>query len=153
MNGMKNLKIYVSHSIRGKHGKDATHKQMIANCQKAIRFGHWLKQSFSGVEWYIPADHDEFVTLAYEKKYLNERQILDVDCTIIRNTCNGVLFYMPDDYLSTGMAIEDGCVVENKISKLQITSNLLSINTGLPELEGYNKIVQFLAEITLCQES
>lgn len=146
-------KIYVSHSIRGKFGKDATHEQMVANCKKAIRFGHWLKQSFPDVEWYIPADHDEFVTIAYEQKWLTEKQILDVDCIIVRDTCSGILFYMPDDYLSGGMRRERIEAIASDKPMLDLPGELLDISNELPELEGYNKIAQFIAEIISCQGS
>lgn len=99
------LKIYVSHSIRGKFGADATVGQMRTNCQKAVNFGKLLRTIFPGINWYIPADHDEFVTLAFTKGYLNEDQILDVDCDII-DTCQGLLAYIPDDFISKGMGIE-----------------------------------------------
>lgn len=146
-NMSKNLKIYVSHSIRGKHGKDATHDQMVANCKKAIKFGHWLKSSFPEVKWYVPADHDEFVVLAYEQGYLNEKQILDIDCLIIRDTCNGILFYMPDDYLSKGMEREKEEALALNKPILDIPGKLLDISNGLPELAGYAQIADFIERL------
>ena len=102
---MSKIRAYVSHAIRGKHGKDATIEQMEANNQKAIEFGVALRKEFSNVEFYIPADHDEFVLEAYKKGYVGEKEVLDVDCIII-SKCNFLIVYSPDDYISRGMQIE-----------------------------------------------
>lgn len=106
---MRRIKIYISHSIRGRYGQDATNKQMQENCQKAVDFGKWLKEKFPNIELYIPGEHDEFVAIAYSKGWLTEKQILDIDCEIINNTCDGILMFMPDDYISTGMKREEKC--------------------------------------------
>jgi hypothetical protein len=103
---MKNqIKVYVSHSIRGKKGKDATREDMQHNNRLAIIFGQALRRKFPGIDFYVPGDHDEFVLIAYKKGYLSEDQILDVDCEIVRG-CHFVLAYSPDGYLSGGMKVE-----------------------------------------------
>jgi len=147
-------RIYVSHSIRGKFGKDATCEQMAENCQKAIRFGNYLKTYFPKIDWYVPADHDEFVTIAYKKSYLTEKQILDVDCTIIgEGRCKGVLFYMPDDYLSGGMATEKVYSIKKRKLQLDIRSvDIEESDLTLSKL-GRQKIEKFIQEVIECQES
>lgn len=99
------LRIYVSHSIRGKFGKDATPEQMKANCDKAILFGELLRLNTRGTNFYIPADHDEVIALAYQKGYLTDTQILELDCVILED-CVGLLVYAPDEHISLGMQIE-----------------------------------------------
>lgn len=100
----------VSHSIRGKMGKDATLEYMAENNRKAIEFGSLMAKEFPAIDWYVPGEHDEFVLVAYTKGYLTEKQILDIDCEII-NKCNFMIVYSPDDYVSKGMQTEiDHCV-------------------------------------------
>ena len=102
---MSNIRTYVTHSIRGKFGNDATLEQMEANNQKAIDFGVELRKEFPSIDFYIPGDHDEFVTIAYRKNYLDEKQILDVDCDIV-SKCNFLTVFSPDDFISKGMKVE-----------------------------------------------
>ena len=102
---MAQIRAYVSHSIRGKMGKDATPEYMRANNNKAIKLGQELRREFPTIDFYVPGDHDEFVLLAFMAKYLNEKQILDVDCMIV-DKCNFVIAYTPDDFISGGMRTE-----------------------------------------------
>lgn len=108
------IRAYVSHSIRGKYGNKATVEQMEANNQKAIDFGKQLIKEFPNVEFYIPADHDEFVLIAYQRGDLTERQILDIDCEIV-SRCNFLVAFSPDDYISKGMQKEIDAAVANNI--------------------------------------
>lgn len=107
----KHIRVYVSHSIRGKKGKDATQEDMQHNNALAIVFGQALRRKFPGVDFYVPGDHDEFILIAYLQKVLGEKQILDIDCVIVRRCCF-VIAYSPDGYLSKGMKIEieDACM-------------------------------------------
>lgn len=102
---MSQISIYVSHSIRGKKGKDATEEDMKQNNQKAIVFGKQLRRLFPKLCVYVPGDHDEFVLIAYLWGYLTEKQILQIDCDIVQKR-NFVIAYTPDGYLSKGMKIE-----------------------------------------------
>jgi len=106
------MKIYVSHSIRGKFNVNATDEQMEENNRIARNFGKLLKLNFPEIDWYIPADHDEFVKIAYLKGCMKEKQILDVDCEII-SKCQGLLVFQPDGYISRGMEIEIEYAKEN----------------------------------------
>ena len=108
------IRTYVTHSIRGKFGKDATLEQMEANNQKAIEFGITLREEFPMIDFYIPGDHDEFVTISYTKGYLNEKTILEIDCDIVLK-CNFLTVFSPDDYISKGMKIEIDYAVDNNI--------------------------------------
>lgn len=102
------MKFYLSHSIRGKYGKDATPTQMAEQCAEAIKVGETIKMVFrkQDVEIYIPAEHEDFVNRAYATGMLTEQQILDIDCMII-NDCDGVIIYCPpNDPIQGGRAVE-----------------------------------------------
>ena len=127
---MSKFSIYLSHSIRGIKGSAATHEDMDANNQKAINFGAELKQAFPDIDFYIPAEHDEFVLVAYERHYISESNILNVDCTII-NTRDMVLAWSPDQFISNGMmtelihaaATDKSCAVIRNLNEAVIVIN------------------------------
>ena len=101
------IKIYVSHSIRGKYGNNATHAQMKENCDTIIEIVKRLRKTFSKVDFYVPAESEPFVQRAFDKKYMDEKQILDVDCSII-DSCDAVIMYIPeDDELQGGRLVEN----------------------------------------------
>lgn len=102
---MNNFSIYVSHSIRGTKGANATHEDMVANNNKAIEFAKELRLAFPDINFYVPAEHDEFVTIAYEDNILQEGQILDIDCKIIDKR-DMILTWAHDQYISNGMMTE-----------------------------------------------
>ena len=105
---MGQIKAYISHRISD--GGDDVDTSMEENCKRAIEFGKLICKEFPNIEWYVPADHEAFVHIAYVKKLLTIPQILEVDCEII-DGCNFMLVYSPDDYISRGMKIEiDHCV-------------------------------------------
>lgn len=108
----KPFRIYMSHSIRGKNGVNATQEEIDKNIEHAIEVGtqiqayaiDWEKmEGFPPINIYVPANHDEFVQIAYHEGYLNETQILDTDCIII-NRCDLVIVY--GEPYSRGMQIE-----------------------------------------------
>jgi len=105
------MRVYFSHPIRGKKGKDATIQDMEANNKKAVRIAKEWKCMLDDVlcesgpvEFYVPGEHDEFVMLAYNHGYLDETQILDIDCVII-DRCDLVLVYN-EEQISHGMQVE-----------------------------------------------
>ncbi len=146
-------RIYVSHSIRGKFGKDAMREQMVENCQKAIRFGKYLRECFPEVDWYVPGDH-EFPPVSYfiRKKYVTIEQVLDIDTEIIgEENCKGILFYMPDSYLSPGMLVEKNFGETH--NKLLFRAQACFGDNGLPTLSGYQLIAEFVQEVErLCEQ-
>lgn len=101
------MKIYLSHSIRGPKGNDATHADMKENCNKAVAVGERIREAVSSIELYIPAEHEDFVGLTYYHKYLTEKQILEIDCLII-DDCDAVIFLCPpnDFKLQGGRLVE-----------------------------------------------
>lgn len=100
------MRYYLSHSIRGKYGKDATPTQMKENCDRVLEMARELRENAPRAEFYIPAEHEDFVNIAYRDKYLTEKQVLEIDCKIIDN-CDGVIVYCPpDDPMCGGRTVE-----------------------------------------------
>ena len=116
----KNIRAYMSHSIRAEHGNKATLAQMNENCQLAVDFANQLRAYL--MDWhrmdglpllglYVPGENDEFVQIAYKRGYLTEEEILEVDCAII-DKCNLLIVY--GKYVSGGMKVEiDYCKNNN----------------------------------------
>ena len=118
------MKIYLSHAIRGDKGEAATREDQAENCKKAIMFAEWLRRYIldayqHGVthelecadctialrghdNLYVPAEHEEFVSAAYNRGYLSIEQILEIDCMIL-STCGALIAYGP---VSPGMKVE-----------------------------------------------
>ncbi len=103
---MKKKLIYVSHSIRGKYGNDATPEQMKVNNDRAIEFGNKLRRQFPGIDFYVPGEMDGFLLRQGVHAIDIVEALLGLDCAII-SVSDGVLFYMPDDYISGGMKREE----------------------------------------------
>ena len=111
---MNKIRVYISHTIRGKYGVKATDKQRIENSERCILFGNALRKEFSNISFYIPGEHHEIDTISYRKGYMTEEQILDIDCEII-SRCNFLVVFSPDDFISKGMKIEIDYAVDNNI--------------------------------------
>jgi len=88
------VKCYLSHPIRGASREKATVKEMNANCDRAKKVTNQLRKLLPELSIYCPAEHEDFVGLAYKRKYLSERQILAIDCKIVRE-CKILLAYCP----------------------------------------------------------
>lgn len=101
------MRIYFSHAIRGKAGNKATHTQMKENCDKAIKVANFIRKKIRpNLNVYVPAESEPFVGIAFRNGYLNEREILEIDCKII-DTCEIVLIYVPEnDVLQGGRLVE-----------------------------------------------
>jgi hypothetical protein len=93
--------VYLSHKITGE-----TTEQQNINCLNAIIFAEGLRYHFPKVEFYVPAESEPFVEKAYRANMLTVDQILDIDCGIIGDDCNGAIFYTQDGQLSHGMQVE-----------------------------------------------
>ena len=101
------MRVYLSHSIRGKKGNAATQTEQKVCCDIAVALGEQLCAEIKSLELYVPGGPgEEFVSIAYRKKYITEKQILDVDCAIIDN-CEAMIVYVPTwDELQGGRLIE-----------------------------------------------
>ena len=111
---MDKIKVYVSHSIRGKMGDKATKEYMDANNKKAIAFGEALSKEFPDISFHVPGAYEEFVGPAYRKGHLTEKQILDIDCDIISDG-SFIVIFSPDDFISKGMKVEIDYAVKHSI--------------------------------------
>jgi hypothetical protein len=101
------LHAYLSHPIRGAKGSDATQADMEANNQRAIEFAARVRDEFPGIILYVPAEHDEFVLLAYGNGYLKESQILAIDKLILARR-DILIVYAPTGYIGGGVGEEIG---------------------------------------------
>lgn len=100
------MRFYLSHSIRGRHGKNATPTQMKSNCNRIKDIADQIRWEIPSVELYVPAEHEDFVYIAFKDKYLTEHQVLKIDCKII-DRCDGVIVFSPeDDPMQGGRAVE-----------------------------------------------
>jgi hypothetical protein len=68
------------------------------------------------LDFYIPADHEDFVQIAYTDKYLPEKDILEIDCKIIKDRCDATIVYVPSwDVLQGGRKVEWKFCIENDL--------------------------------------
>ena len=109
------MRYYLSHSIQGKYGRDATPSQMKANCDRVLLVAAKIREALPSIELYVPAEHEDFVATAYRDKYLTIGQILEIDCKII-DTLDGVIVFTPlDDPIQGGRLVEyDHAIATNK---------------------------------------
>ncbi len=137
---MKRIKIYMSHAIRGSKGPAATDADMQANNDAAMRAARVIRQVFRplenqhkcAIEVYCPADHDEFVMIAYRNGTLTEAQILAVDCEIVER-CQALIWY-------SGLGSSKGAEIEIKRARSQAIPifELTSLNTyDLVQLKNF----------------
>lgn len=108
------MRVYCSHSIQGKYGKGATQIQMKENCDAMIELVEHLRKALPHIEFYVPAEHEDFVSKAYQLGYMSIEKILEIDCLII-DGCDAVVVLVPDgDELQGGRKIEyDHAVATN----------------------------------------
>ena len=145
---MKRIRIYMSHPIRGVKGPAATDADMQANNTAAMRAASVIRQVLQPledqyeceIEVYCPADHDEFVLIAYRRGYLYEGAILEIDCIIVQR-CQALIWYSGLGP-SKGAEIEEKCADMNGIP----VHELCSLDTG--ELKCLKSFME-----TICQGS
>lgn len=100
------MRHYLSHSIRGKYGKGATPTQMKENCDRILKIVETIHEALPDIKLYIPAEHEDFVYIAFKDGYLTEQQVLEIDCKII-DKCDGIIIFCPpDDPIQGGRLIE-----------------------------------------------
>jgi hypothetical protein len=109
------IKCYLSHYIRGPSGDKATPEEMRANCINASNAADDIRESINfSANIYVPGEH-EFppVGIFLQKGYLTIKQVLEVDCEILKQ-CDVILVYK-DPTLSSGMMEELACAAENEL--------------------------------------
>lgn len=89
---------------------------MQANCDAIITLVKQLREAVPAADFYVPAEHEDFVQRAYHSGYLTEKQILDIDCQIISDTCDAVIVYVPEgDTLQGGRKVEHDYAIKHSI--------------------------------------
>lgn len=132
---LQSKRAYISHSIRGKLGVIATPESMAENNRKAHEAAVLMRCILPEVCLYVPGEHDEAISLLYQDGRLKEGDILWADCEIIR-TCNLLIAWAPDDFISTGMRIELDFAEEQNIPVF-IIQNVEDLQTIKPIILGY----------------
>lgn len=102
---MSKIRAYITHPIRNKNTYTATKEEKNKNSERAVIFGKAIRIEFPTIDFYIPGEHIEIDNIAIDKNYLTDKQILDIDCTIL-SKCNFIVVFAPDDYISKGMKVE-----------------------------------------------
>lgn len=114
----------------GKWGANATKKQMEENCQRAKVFTEWLRQELPDLKIHLPADFEDWVQTAFDCELLSLEEVLRIDCEII-STCNGMIVFAPDDYISRGMTTEIEWCKTHSIPYLMLNAQTLAIKYQL----------------------
>lgn len=116
------LKIYFSHAIRGQVGVGASHETQSTNCKAAQDMAANVKELLFRerpdieVDFYIPANHEAFVQIAYDEKIISEANILKIDCKIIQDRCDATVVYVPSwDKIQGGRKVEWKFAIENDL--------------------------------------
>jgi len=100
------MRMYVSHYIRGLEGNEASVETIESNLTKAKEVCKQLRIYFgSNLDFYVPAEMDEFPQVALELGFLDVEQILDIDCVIV-SRCDALLVLHFEQKLSGGMERE-----------------------------------------------
>ena len=125
--------LYISHRITGTATADTK-----KHCEQAINFTNALRHYFPLTEFYVPAESEPFVARVHAKKWMTVQQILDIDCEIIREDCNGVIFFVTEGDFSSGMREEYNCCRAHNIPFMilngHVSENLPVISSFLNEL-------------------
>ena len=132
------MRTYFSHSIRGKLGNACTPASLKENCLAAIEIGEEIRKACPWADIYIPAEHEDFVQKAYDKKYMTEKQILDVDCDIVSECDNIIIFVPVNDELQGGRLIEHDHAI-NECMHGCVFSHPVEAIDWLTELHDYDK--------------
>ena len=133
-----NMRVYLSHAIRGKAGNDCTPVILGGNCLAAIEIGNKIRAACPWADIYIPAEHEDFVQKAYDKKYITERQILDVDCEILSECDNIVILVPVGDELQGGRLVEHDFAI-NECMHVCLFSDPAEAIDWLTELHDYDR--------------
>lgn len=131
------MRTYLSHSIRGKEGKECPADQLKKNCKAAIKIANVIREACPWIDLYVPAEHEDFVQKAYDKKYVTEKQILDIDCEIVSECDNIVIFVPAGDELQGGRLIEHDHAI-NMCMHVCVFSDPVEAIDWLTELYNYD---------------
>lgn len=105
----RTIRLYLSHPIRGKMPEGLSKEEQLEiqaeNCAQTKYFAQRIRDLNLPIELYVPAEHEDFIQIAFREGMVTEEQILIVDCKII-DACDGVIYYDPQYGFSNGMDVE-----------------------------------------------
>lgn len=132
------IKVYLSHAIRGKSGNDCGIGEQNVNCQAAREMAVKIREGLDRpVDLYVPAEHEEFVQIAYLRKYMTEKEILTTDCVIVKRSKCIVVLVPEGDELQGGRLIEHDFAIDNMIN-LCVFSKASEAIDFINELSAYD---------------
>lgn len=103
--------IYLAHPMRGKKGDTKESNVDYANQNKnsctAINNVRWLRDHYPQVDWYCPGEVEPPVQTAHQLGYLSINQILEIDFTIIRDRCLGLLAHRWESSVGVDKEVEN----------------------------------------------
>lgn len=132
------MRTYLSHSIRGKLGNACPPDQLKKNCEAAKVTAQLIRNSCPWLDLYVPAEHENFVQKAFDKKYITEKQILDIDCDILAECDNIVIWVPAGDELQGGREVEHDFAI-NECMHVCIFKEAIEAIDWLTELHDYDK--------------
>jgi hypothetical protein len=132
------IKVYLSHAIRGKSGPGCGIGEQNTNCDAARKMAIEIRAGLKHpIDLYVPAEHEEFVQIAYARKHINEEQILDTDCAIVKR-CRCIVVLVPEgDELQGGRLIEHNFAIDNMIN-LCVFSKAQEAIDFIDEISAYD---------------
>ena len=86
--------IYVAHGIRGSEPHSAGKQQ--ANLERAREAAKLIRQKYPDLEFYVPAEHDDFPQECLRRGLLSVNDILSVDLSILKR-CNELWVLLPEN--------------------------------------------------------
>ncbi len=132
------MKTYLSHAIRGKLSNKCPAVQLKENCEIAKEVAGVIREACPWLDLYVPAEHEDFVQKAYDKKYVTEKQILDVDCEILSECDNIIIFVPAGDELQGGRLVEHDFAIDLCMHVCLFSDPVEAID-WLTELYDYDK--------------
>ena len=132
------MKTYLSHSIRGKLSDKCPVVKLKENCEAAKEVAGVIREACPWLDLYVPAEHEDFVQKAFDKKYITERQILDVDCEILSECDNIVILVPVGDELQGGRLVEHDFAIDMCMYVCLFSDPVEAID-WLTELHDYDR--------------
>lgn len=135
---MNNYRAYLSHAIRGKEGTDCPPEKQKSSCDAAIKLANEIREACPWLDLYVPAEHEEFIKIAFDEGCLTEQQILAVDCKIVHD-CGVTIVYVPEgDELQGGRLVEHDFAME-ECQPVAVVKNAAEAIEFLTERYNYSK--------------
>ncbi|MFA6690900.1 MAG: hypothetical protein WCR98_02860 [Saccharofermentanales bacterium] len=102
--GQDKVSVYLSHPIRG-HATENIDEAIKKNNEIAKHYAGELRHWFPTVEFYVPAEHDDFPQAAMDLGMLSVDEVLAIDVKIAGD-CDVLLMLRPPEGASEGQTYE-----------------------------------------------